>query len=255
MFPRDLFSMATARGPSNDALLHQLERELIRNARAERRGEFAAARQCAHRALARFGIEPQPILRDPHGAPQWPHGVCGSITHTSGCMLGVVALDSRVVALGVDVEARGAAFPERALAPVCRPEEFAELHDEASPLRHVNAYAVFCAKEAIYKAVYSATRERLGFQDARVHLDLPRGLFRAHLLRSADGRGRRELIGRVGYNDAHVFAAVWWLRERGPCNRRFPLVTPPAPVREPWGTGDLSYLTDLDHALQSGCAS
>ena len=219
LFPRHLFAMALARTPGDESVLHQLERELIRDARTKRRGEFAAARHCARSALARFGIPYQPILQDRHGAPRWPHGICGSITHTDGCILGVVALDRRVAALGVDVEVRTATFPEKALAPLCRPEEAAELLGLPSPLLHLRAFAVFSAKEAIYKAVYGATGDRLGFQDARVQLDLPRGLFRAHLRRAADLHGRRELTGRVGFNESHVFAAVWWLRERSVLQR------------------------------------
>src|SRR4051794_19903843 len=56
-----------------------------------RRHEFTIGRNCAHRALARLGFPPAPLLRGHYRQPLWPIGVVGSITHCSGYCAAVVA--------------------------------------------------------------------------------------------------------------------------------------------------------------------
>ncbi|MGW4745369.1 hypothetical protein ACWEPR_11305, partial [Streptomyces sp. NPDC004290] len=56
------------------------EEALMARAVPGRRREFAAARVCAHRALAALGAAPGPLLRGRRGAPAWPARTVGSIT-------------------------------------------------------------------------------------------------------------------------------------------------------------------------------
>jgi len=60
------------------------EEAVIANAVDKRRREFATARACARAALAKLGLPPVPIVPGFRGAPQWPSGVVGSITHCAG---------------------------------------------------------------------------------------------------------------------------------------------------------------------------
>ncbi|WP_423832395.1 hypothetical protein [Streptomyces manipurensis] len=75
---------------------------------ARRRAQFATARACARRALAGLGREPVALLPGPGGAPQWPSGVVGSITHCEGYRAAVAAPAGVVAALGIDAEPAGA---------------------------------------------------------------------------------------------------------------------------------------------------
>ena len=69
----------------------------------KRQREFAAGRAAAHTAMANLGVPPQAILNGDDRAPIWPEGLTGSITHTRGCAIAIVARNSDVRALGIDV--------------------------------------------------------------------------------------------------------------------------------------------------------
>lgn len=71
-------------GGNAAAELFPQECAFIARATESRRREFATARSCARAALARLGRLPAPVLPGPGGAPQWPDGVTGSITHCPG---------------------------------------------------------------------------------------------------------------------------------------------------------------------------
>jgi 4'-phosphopantetheinyl transferase EntD len=215
LFPHRLFCVESAAAPMDEALLHPGERALVRNAVAKRKGEFAAGRHCARQALARLDISAPAILKDGYGCPLWPQGAVGSISHTAGCVVSVVGRSSQVAALGVDVDSRLAPFPKAILGHVCRPEELRWLLAMPAESMALHAYALFSVKETIYKCVYGATGDRLGFTDASLDIDLQTGLFRARLTRAVGPAGRRFLVGRVGYNAAHVFSGMWWLRAPG----------------------------------------
>lgn len=69
----------------------------------DRPAEFAAGRACARAALERLGVgacEPG-ILED--GAPSWPEGIIGSISHSQGLAAAVAARRGEIEGLGLDV--------------------------------------------------------------------------------------------------------------------------------------------------------
>lgn len=47
----------------------------------KRRREFAAVRVCARSAMTALGLPPQSVLPGERGAPRWPDGFVGSMTH------------------------------------------------------------------------------------------------------------------------------------------------------------------------------
>ena len=70
------------------------EEDAVARAVDKRRQEFTTARACARAALASLGFAPVPIVRGPGGAPPWPPGVVGSLTHCAGyrgCAIGRAA--------------------------------------------------------------------------------------------------------------------------------------------------------------------
>ncbi|MEM7792797.1 MAG: 4'-phosphopantetheinyl transferase, partial [Verrucomicrobiota bacterium] len=60
------------------------EGALRAKAGAARQQEFIAGRKCARAALAELGQLHGPILANGKGAPVWPDGFVGSITHCKG---------------------------------------------------------------------------------------------------------------------------------------------------------------------------
>jgi 4'-phosphopantetheinyl transferase EntD len=210
LFPPGVFGFGGADAPMEADVLHPLERELVSNAVAKRRGEFAAGRHCARVALAQLGIGFVPILRDADGCPLWPAAVVGSISHTSQCIVGVAARSDRMKSVGVDVESLERPFPREVLPHICTGGEGHWLQRLPAAQFDVHAYALFSAKEAVYKCAFAAARKRLAFADVEINLDLVGGVFRAAL--RGGGGMPASVSGRVGSNARHVFTGVWWPR-------------------------------------------
>ena len=93
-------------------LLFPAEEVLVAKAVESRRHEFATARNCAHRALALLGEAPAPIVRRERGAPQWPAGIVGSITHCAGYRAAAVARARDILRVnGTNADALGLTDP------------------------------------------------------------------------------------------------------------------------------------------------
>jgi enterobactin synthetase component D / holo-[acyl-carrier protein] synthase len=133
-----------------------------------RREEYTTGRALARSALGRLGLAPVAVLRDAVGAPVWPAGVVGSLTHCAGYRAAVVARAAEVPVLGVDAEP-ALPLPDGVLPVVA-------LSDERLALRRLARSdpgvqwdrLLLCAKEAVYKAWYPLTGRWLDFADVRV---------------------------------------------------------------------------------------
>jgi 4'-phosphopantetheinyl transferase EntD len=157
------------------------EAAVIAHAVAARRLEFATVRYCARQALRRIGIPPVPILPDADGAPRWPAGVVGSMTHCPRYRAAVVARSDRLRGIGIDAEPH-AALPHPARDLILRGDERARLHALGESHRDLHwDRVVFCAKEAVYKACFPSTRRWLDFADISVTVHAE-GTFQARLL-------------------------------------------------------------------------
>ncbi|MFH8627343.1 4'-phosphopantetheinyl transferase [Streptomyces vietnamensis] len=144
------------------------EEALMARAVPGRRREFAAGRRCAHRALAALGVPAAPLLRGRRGAPAWPAGTVGSITHCSGYRGAAVAPAARLLGLGIDAEPH-APLPSGVREAVAFGPEEARLRELAA-LRPDIAWdrLLFSAKESVYKAWSGHGGGLLGFEDAEV---------------------------------------------------------------------------------------
>ena len=121
------------------------------------------------------GFRPAPILPGPTGAPQWPSGVVGSMTHCDGYRAAAVGRTEAFAAIGIDAEPH-AALPDGVLAKVASESEQMALARLARQAPEVCwDQMLFSAKEAVYKAWSPATGRWLGFTDAEVELD-PAGM-------------------------------------------------------------------------------
>jgi 4'-phosphopantetheinyl transferase EntD len=164
-----------------DASLMPEEDVLLARALPARRREFATVRACARVALARLGVTPGPILPGDGGAPVWPPGVVGSMSHCAGYRGCAVAPSPPVRALGIDAEP-DEPLPDGVLDFVTAPSERAHLRR----LVDVNPGVrwdrlLFSAKEAVYKAWFPLTGRWLDFDEVDVTLTAS-GHFTARVL-------------------------------------------------------------------------
>lgn len=192
-----------------DAALFPQESAVVSRALPRRKAEFATVRACARDALAALGHAPVPLLPGEYGAPAWPDGVVGSMTHCAGYRAAVVAHGEDVAALGIDAEPHDA-LPARVLRAIARPEELGTL--AALPQAGGVAWdrVLFSAKESVYKAWFPVARRWLGFQEATVVID-PGGTFTARLHTTGPellGRPLTGFTGRWATSDALVATAV-----------------------------------------------
>lgn len=177
----DWVAVAESRRDGFEDGLYPEERQLVSKAVDRRRAEFATVRHCARLALAELGRPPAPILSGERGAPRWPAGVVGSMTHCDGYRAAVLAEQARAVSIGVDAEPDGP-LPDGVLRLVGRPEELDQLAELSAgqPERHWDRL-LFTMKESVYKAWFPLTGRWLDFQEASVRID-PTGAFVAELL-------------------------------------------------------------------------
>jgi 4'-phosphopantetheinyl transferase EntD len=183
------------------------EESLIARAVEKRRREFVTGRHCARTTLARLGVPPGPILRGDRGAPQWPSGTIGSITHCSGYRAAAVATSASGITIGIDAEPHGP-LPDGVLETVASPEEIAalgRLHD-GNP-RVSWDRILFSAKESVYKAWFPLTGRWLDSTEATVEVD-PSGQFTATLLISDPRIGTDRLAGRWIVTDGLLATAI-----------------------------------------------
>jgi len=158
--------------------LFPAEAAVIARSVEKRRREFTTVRHCARVALLQLGIAPTPILPGERGAPGWPPGVVGSMTHCAGFRGSAVARDTDLRGIGLDAEP-AEPLPPGVLDAIALPEE--HLTIKAFGPQTPADRLLFSAKEAVYKAWFPLTRRFLEFHEARIELD-PDGTFTATLL-------------------------------------------------------------------------
>lgn len=183
------------------------ERALVARAVPTRQREFAKGRECARKALERFGHGDVMLLSGSHREPLWPAEIRGSITHTSGLCVVAVTLASRYHGLGIDAEPRQALAPE-VVRRVCRDDDRRSFGNVKSVESAVLPRLVFSAKEAVYKCLFPMTRTFLGFEDVSVELD--EGGFRAVLcVPAVPFAAGTALVGRWRMSDSHLVTGTW----------------------------------------------
>ncbi|MFG2193342.1 4'-phosphopantetheinyl transferase [Streptomyces sp. NPDC048639] len=192
-------SAADLRGETTDASLSALfpqEAVVVSRSVNRRKREFADVRMCARRALENLGHDPVPVLPDAWGAPRWPSGITGSMTHCAGYRAAALARRADVLAIGIDAE-RDGPLGEGTLPVIALPAE-AESVTRLSSIRPQLCWdrMLFSAKEAVFKVWYPLTGQRLTFRDAEIVFDPSAGTFTAHLRES--GAARRFPSGLPG---------------------------------------------------------
>jgi 4'-phosphopantetheinyl transferase EntD len=181
------------------------EAAVVAQAVEKRRREFATVRSCAREALAGLGIPAVAIVPGLRGAPGWPAGVVGSMTHCDGYRAAAVASDRAVRTIGLDAEPAGP-LPAGVLDAVSLPEERAQIRALTVTAPGVPwDRLLFSAKEAVYKAWFPLARRWLDFGEARIAFDAAAQTFTARLLVPGPVTPEGPLTGFTGR----------WLHHRG----------------------------------------
>ncbi len=198
-------------GDPPEAVLLPEEAPVVARAVEQRQREFATGRLCARRALARLGVRPVPILPGPGGAPEWPDGVVGSITHCAGYRAAAVAWADDVASIGIDAEPHHT-LPDGVLDAVASADDQHPLRRLAAPDPQVHWDRVlFSAKESVYKAWFPHAGAMLDYDEADVTLQRD-GTVTARLLVAGPTVDGHRLTGFTGRwhveNDLVVTAAT-----------------------------------------------
>lgn len=175
ILPAAVASAEMCTDPPHVTLLPQ-EAAIVERASDKRRREFTAGRECARIALGKLGVAPVPILIGERGAPQWPPGIVGSITHCDGYRAAAAAHASDVAAIGMDAEPADP-LPRGVLDVISLPAERVRLAALAGEWPAVCwDRLLFSAKEAVGKLWYPLTGHWLGPGQLAVFAD-PAGTF------------------------------------------------------------------------------
>ena len=181
------------------------EEQIIARAVAVRRREYATVRSCARSCLNRLGYPPVPILPGVGGAPTWPAGVQGSMTHCAGYAAAAVGPVPQISAIGIDAEP-DVPLPDGVLDLIATAAERDSLAVAGMEPGSPNwDRLLFSAKEAVYKAWFPLAGEWLDHQQAEIIFDPRDGTFAALLSRDGlivNGHHVRRLHGG-------------WIRDQG----------------------------------------
>lgn len=179
------------------------EAAAVASAVPARQAEFAAGRAAARAALEALGLPPVAVPALSTRAPGWPAGIAGSICHTDGLALAVLAPRRQCLSLGLDAEP-DEPFPEELVDSVTLPQERRWI--AAQPDRARAARLIFVAKEAAYKCQFPASQTLIGFDAIRIELR-PAGRLMATFVRPvAPFRTGDSLAGRYGHGGGLVMA-------------------------------------------------
>jgi 4'-phosphopantetheinyl transferase EntD len=196
-------------------VLFDEERAAVARAVDKRRREFATVRHCARQALATLGHPPVALVPGRRGAPRWPEGIVGSMTHCDGYRAAALARAHQVHAVGIDAEPDGP-LPDGVLDLIARPDEIAHL-DELRARGHAGPEhwerLLFSCKETVFKVWFPLTQRELDFHDASIRLHPGDATFTVDLLADpGDGVLPSRLAGRWIARNSLVISAITVMR-------------------------------------------
>ncbi|WP_195880822.1 4'-phosphopantetheinyl transferase family protein [Methylomonas albis] len=208
LLPSPPFYGVSHNKPCTLQALHPEELPLINGASVKRIGEFCAGRYCAHQVLEQLGFSHVPVLKNEHGAPVWPKGIVGSISHSSEMSIAVAARSEDIQALGVDIQYYDRPFPDQTFATLFRHQEIRSILSAQRGLADRFAYSIFASKESVIKCIYNAFGYWLDFTDILIEIDLTRGWFLISIPKKR-AFNRPGWFGRVYFDTAYISTATW----------------------------------------------
>ncbi|GAB2706933.1 4'-phosphopantetheinyl transferase family protein [Kitasatospora kifunensis] len=197
ILPDTVITVADASSAPVTERLFPAEEALISTSVATRQHEFRAVRLCARQALTKLGVPVAPILPGLRGAPGWPTGIVGSMTHCRGYRAAALAHATQLLSIGIDAEP-AEPLPEGVLEAIARPEELTRLRALTAQRPDVPwDRLLFSAKESVYKAWFPLAQVFLDFSEASLTFDTEGG-FTAEVLVPAPLVQGRRLTGFTG---------------------------------------------------------
>jgi len=152
-------------GSHDDEFLLETERLTLSRRPIARQRESGAARYAARLLLEQKGLGGIAIPTGLQGAPQWPVNIRGSLAHDDVYAVASVAWARDFEMVGVDVEPASPLPAEVAMLAVTQDDRPGDPRADGLADR-----LLFCAKEAVYKAVYPSDRIVLNYDDIVVDL-------------------------------------------------------------------------------------
>ena len=188
-FPEFISFYCRQKSPKQDFGLLPEEQTIAKSFDSQkRRDEFTLGRICAHEALSKFGLESEPILRNPETRePCWPDSIWGSITHSAGFAAVAVGLKKEIKGVGIDLESLSRSIDFNIRRNVCVDSELEWL--ESLPTKQANRALriIFSAKESIFKCMYPGSKSYLTFKDAAVSVNETEKNFSFTIFKSLPG--------------------------------------------------------------------
>lgn len=168
-----------------------------------RDAELAAGRVCARRALERLGEGKVVVGIEPDGAPAWPQGIVGAISHSGGFAVAAVARSSELDGVGVDLMA------VRRLADgcanlFCASSELQWLERPSEADRPHRILVLFSAKESVQKCARHLLAQLPDMQVIEVNISPGPERFTARV----DGLSGMDWAGRYAVEAGLLFSAV-----------------------------------------------
>ena len=104
------------------------------------------------------------LYKKPNGAPNWPKGITGSISHSSSICVAAISNTKKFSGIGLDLEqGKFEHNDNQYIARSCELSDYPGHLSYPAMLR-----TVFCCKEAIYKSLESILVESLDFRDVAI---------------------------------------------------------------------------------------
>jgi enterobactin synthetase component D len=185
----------------------------LRSAVPKRQLQFRAGRFCALEALRTLdpGCSVKQIARGPSGAPRWPDGVTGSITHTENFAAAAVAWSVEAFALGIDSEPiMNDVRAQRVETTISSPAELSTAI--AAGFTRLEALTlVFSAKETVFKCLHPRVGRMFGYHDVRIaNVDRGARTFIAQVQTSLSRHfsSGAMLEGRLDFDDRQVHTGM-----------------------------------------------
>jgi 4'-phosphopantetheinyl transferase EntD len=166
-------------------------------------GHRALGRKAARTALASLHVDGGDLPSGPAG-PSWPDGIVGSIAHTDGTAVAIAARANDRAALGIDLERSDRAISARVLRRISTEVEREWLRTAGEDM----VLALFCAKEATYKALSRFERHPISFYDVTFELRAPDFLVGRLEASAAPAAGITEVSARMLTRGGYVVAVV-----------------------------------------------
>ena len=177
-----------------------------------RRFEFLVGRLCAAKAMGAGAVaKGLTLCRGASGAPIWPAGMTGSITHTVGFVSAVAAPCRNGQGIGIDSEEILSRDRAARIAAVFATQGEIGGARDAGLDAETATTLVFSAKESVYKALHASVGRVFDYHDVRIiELDGRRRHFTAvlqHALSAALPSGTR-LSGRYDIDRRRVHTGM-----------------------------------------------